>query len=160
MRSKATGIAIGTVLLAGGAAALLWFVGEPAPAGLLRPNDQEVVMLGARIYRENCASCHGAALEGQPDWHIPGSDGRLPAPPHDETGHSWHHPDQILFDLTKHGLQKFAGADYRSDMPAFEGVLTDAEIIAVLSFIKSRWPAEAREYQDQMNARAGDAAPD
>jgi mono/diheme cytochrome c family protein len=158
MSPKAIGFVAGTVLLAGGAASLLWLHGEPAPAGLLRPGDQEVVTLGARIYRENCASCHGAALEGQPDWQSPGSDGRLPAPPHDETGHSWHHPDQVLFDLTKHGVQKFAGADYSSDMPAFADVLTDAEIIAVLSFIKSRWPAQPRDYQERMNARAGNSA--
>lgn len=23
---------------------------------------------GAALYRDNCASCHGADLEGQPDW--------------------------------------------------------------------------------------------
>ncbi|RMH47672.1 MAG: hypothetical protein D6686_12315 [Alphaproteobacteria bacterium] len=53
---------------------------------------------GRQLYAEFCASCHGANLEGQPDWQSPGPDGRLPAPPHDETGHSWHHGDALLID--------------------------------------------------------------
>jgi mono/diheme cytochrome c family protein len=39
--------------------------------------------------------------------------------------------------------------DYQSDMPAFEGVLTDEEIRAVLAFLKSTWPEREREYQAQ-----------
>ncbi|MCB1335497.1 MAG: c-type cytochrome, partial [Roseivivax sp.] len=33
---------------------------------------------GAAVYAEACASCHGANLEGQPEWRSPGPDGRLP----------------------------------------------------------------------------------
>ena len=51
----------------------------------------------ASLYAENCASCHGAKLEGQPDWRSPGPDGVMPAPPHDRTGHTWHHGDGMLF---------------------------------------------------------------
>ena len=38
--------------------------------------------------------------------------------------------------------------DYASDMPAFVDTLTDAEIIAVLTYIKSTWPADIRERHD------------
>ena len=75
----------------------------------------------------------------------------MPAPPHDRTGHTWHHSDLVLFELTKHGPQVAAGPDYESDMPAYEGVLSDEEIIAVLSFIKSRWPAAIQARQDRLN---------
>ncbi|WP_370644306.1 c-type cytochrome [Ruegeria sp. SCSIO 43209] len=35
---------------------------------------------GAVLYAENCASCHGANLEGQQDWQTPDPDGVLRAP--------------------------------------------------------------------------------
>jgi mono/diheme cytochrome c family protein len=100
----------------------------------------------------HCASCHGARLEGQPNWRERGADGLLPAPPHDASGHTWHHQDDVLFRITKYGVAKMANMkDYRSAMPAYEGVLTDAEIIAVLSWIKSQWPADIRTQQEQVN---------
>ena len=122
----------------------------------LRPDDAAFVALGAWVYAENCASCHGANLEGQPDWKRPGPDGRLPAPPHDETGHTWHHDVATLFGLTKHGLKAMLGPDstYDSAMPAYAGILTDEEILAVLSFIKSTWPADVRERHNAINERA------
>jgi len=36
-------------------------------------------------------------------------------------------------------------------MPKFERTLTDAEIVAVLSYIKSLWPADIRAQQDSLN---------
>jgi hypothetical protein len=70
-------------------------------------------------------------------------------------GHTWHHPDQLLFDITKHGVAKAAKLkDYDSAMPAFAGVLSDAEIVAVLSWIKSQWPPEIRRRQEEMNDAA------
>lgn len=158
MPPKAIGLAGGAALLGGAIGALLWLTGEPARTGLLRPDDPDLVAQGARIYRESCASCHGASLEGQPDWQTRRPDGMLSAPPHDETGHTWHHSDQVLFEITKYGIQRFGGLDYKSEMPAFEGILTNGELVAVLSYIKSRWPAESQEYQDRVNAQDERAA--
>lgn len=123
----------------------------PAAAPLLDPDE---VALGERVYAEACASCHGANLEGQPNWQTRNADGKLPAPPHDETGHTWHHPDAQLFAITKFGLAPIAGADYATDMPAFEGTLTDAEIMAALAYIKSRWPEKIRVHQAGIDAQA------
>ena len=53
------------------------------------PDNRRLVALGKRIYAEHCASCHGANLEGQPNWRIRKPDGRMPAPPHDSSGHTW-----------------------------------------------------------------------
>lgn len=127
----------------------------PLSGALLTPGDRQTVAQGKQIYAENCASCHGANLEGQvEDWRSPGPDGLMPAPPHDETGHTWHHPDEILFKITKLGIVKAANLkDYKSAMPAYENILSDAEIIAVLSYIKSTWPDEVRAGHDEMNAR-------
>ncbi len=119
------------------------------------PNDPAQVSMGRTVYAENCASCHGVRLEGQPNWRIRKPDGRLPAPPHDETGHTWHHPDEQLFRITRLGLKPpLAPEGYKSDMPAFEGALTDEEIWAVLAFIKNAWPPRIRQRQDRRSQGA------
>lgn len=141
-------------MLGAGAWAVWRMAGDAKAGALLRPDDAALVRRGAGLYAAQCAACHGANLEGQPDWRSPGADGRLPAPPHDETGHTWHHDDATLFALTKHGLAAFAGAEYLSNMPAYAGVLSDEEIVAVLSFIKSRWPADIRAGHDALNEQA------
>jgi mono/diheme cytochrome c family protein len=117
----------------------------------LQADNPAYVSEGAGIYTEHCAQCHGDRLEGQSNWRQRKPDGRLPAPPHDETGHTWHHPDQTLFELTKFGPARLVGGEYRSDMPGYEGVLTDQQIIAVLSYIKSRWPNDIRRRHNQLN---------
>ena len=94
---------------------------------------------GQRLYGKHCASCHGAKLEGQPNWTSRDARGRLPAPPHDDSGHTWHHDDQVLFEVTKYGIGRHAPSGYESDMPAFGKTMSDAEIIATLAYIKSRW---------------------
>jgi mono/diheme cytochrome c family protein len=105
---------------------------------------------GAALYATYCAACHGANLEGQPEWRKRRPDGRLPAPPHDATGHTWHHSEQQLFDITKHGLlPPNAPPDYATDMPAFKGTLSDAEIRAVLAWIAAQWTEEVHKMRQE-----------
>ena len=135
----------------------LTFAGcDSGPANVvLRTDDASVLATGAVVYQKHCAACHGAHLEGQPRWRERDAQGRMPAPPHDASGHTWHHPDRLLFDITKQGVAKAAKLkDYDSAMPAFGGVLNDAEIVAVLSWIKSQWPAEIRRHQEEVNDAA------
>ena len=114
----------------------------------------EDVEHGAALYAEHCASCHGKNLEGAPDWRKVGADGLYPAPPHDATGHTWHHGDQLLFDYTKLGgeaaLAMRGVTDFESGMTGFGHILSDDEIRSVLAFIKSTWPVELRRHQDYM----------
>lgn len=126
---------------------------DPAamPAIELRPDDAAVVARGREIYAAECAACHGANLEGQPDWRRRLPNGRLPAPPHDETGHTHHHPDEELFALTSKGTAAVVGGGYESDMPGYAEILTEQEILDVLSYIKSRWPDHIRDRHDQLN---------
>ena len=131
-----------------GLGATWWFSGNAFQGS--SPFDDVNIELGQALYSENCASCHGANLEGQPDWRSPGSDGRLPAPPHDRNGDTWHHSDQILFSYTKLGgaeLMRQQGSDFDSGMPGFAGKLTDQEIWNILGFIKSTWPERERNAQ-------------
>ena len=121
---------------------------------VLRDNDPAIVALGANVYEANCASCHGADLEGQANWRSPGEDGRLLAPPHDETGHTWHHDGDTLFQLTKYGVSALINdPNLASNMPIYDRVLSDEEIIAVLSYIKSTWPEEIRARHTEMENR-------
>ena len=122
------------------------FLGEPITAAQLA--------LGQQLYAANCASCHGANLEGQPDWRRRNENGRMPAPPHDASGHTWHHADRPLFTITKLGVGAVV-PDYESDMPAFEGILSDDEIVAVLAWIKSTWPERERGFQAEVTANDG-----
>lgn len=143
--------------LAAGATLLLLAACDRAPASpyALRPGDQAVLAVGQRVYQQHCASCHGARLQGQPDWRERDAAGRLPAPPHDPSGHTWHHPDEVLFRITKFGVAKAANLkDYDSAMPAYEGVLSDQEIVAVLSWIKAQWPADIRRQHDIVTEEA------
>ncbi|MGZ8259089.1 MAG: c-type cytochrome [Caldimonas sp.] len=130
--------------------------GSKSPtAAALRTDDPNLLALGQTLYHAHCAACHGARLEGQPNWRERDATGRMPAPPHDASGHTWHHPDQVLFDITKHSVAKAAKLkNYDSAMPAYEKTLTDAEIVAVLSWIKSQWPPEIRQRQEEVDAAA------
>lgn len=110
----------------------------------------EAIMQGRQLYEDHCAACHGISLEGQQNWQSPGPDGRLPAPPHDETGHTWHHPDQVLFQYTKLGGRAalaLQGVEFDSGMPAFGGLLTDKDIWSTLRYIQSTWPERVRTVQ-------------
>ena len=110
---------------------------------------------GETLYQETCASCHGANLEGQSDWQITGSDGRLPAPPHDRTGHTWHHPDSLLFNYTKLGGKEtlaLQGMEFDSGMPGFGDQLTDPEIWNIIAYIKSTWPERILDIQAKRTA--------
>ena len=110
------------------------------------------VSAGQAIYAANCAQCHGANLEGQPDWKSRSANGRMPAPPHDDKGHTWHHPDDVLFGITKVGVAPpYAPPGYQSDMPGFDGKLTDEQIWDVLAYIKSRWSVRAQQAQAQID---------
>lgn len=116
-----------------------------------KPVTPEQLVLGQEVYAANCASCHGADLEGQPDWKRRLDTGRMPAPPHDETGHTWHHADRALFTITKLGVGAIVPG-YESDMPVFGDVLSDAEIAAALAYIKSTWSDRERGFQAEVTA--------
>lgn len=117
------------------------------------PVTDEMIDAGRQIYAGNCASCHGAGLEGAPNWRTPEANGRLPAPPHNGDGHTWHHPDQDLVMIIKDGASSVL-SNYRSNMPGFRAVLSQSEIEATLAFIKSHWPDDARRLQEEVTRQA------
>jgi mono/diheme cytochrome c family protein len=125
--------------------------GISSPPDLREPRR---IAAGKIVYEAHCASCHGLNLEGQPDWMSRLQSGRFPAPPHDDSGHTWHHPNEVLFALTKHGMKPpYAPEGYSSDMPAFARILSDDDIWNVLAFIQSRWSDRVRTRHDQLTQK-------
>ena len=116
------------------------------PAGL-KPLDPNAVRQGQQLYAANCASCHGANGAGVADWQKAGPDGAFPPPPHDSTGHTWHHADGLLFRIIQQGCRLYQTGTTPCNMPAFGGVLDDVEIRAVIEFMKTWWGPREREFQ-------------
>lgn len=108
------------------------------------------VAAGETLYRANCASCHGDRLQGAPDWRTVQGDGTFPPPPHDRTGHTWHHGDALLFNYTKLGGKEMlarGGVAGASGMPGFGATLSDQQIWDVIAYIKSTWPPRVQAFQ-------------
>ena len=123
-------------------------VGTPAPTRTPLPVTQPVVRAapeniaeGADLYATSCQVCHGD-LRGQ---------GGSGAPPHNQNGHTWHHPDAQLTDWVIKGKLGF------SRMPAFKNLLTDLEVDAILSYIKTSWTEDQRETQADVSVRYQEA---
>jgi mono/diheme cytochrome c family protein len=133
-------------------------IGAEGPALASHAPAEAALADGARVYVEHCASCHGADLEGQPDWQRAEPDGTLRAPPHDDSGHTWHHADQLLLDYVTLGgnetLRRLGVTGFMSGMPAFSEVLSPSEIEAVLHYIATHWSERARAYQDEVTRQA------
>lgn len=111
--------------------------------------NSESVAQGKILYTKYCAVCHGTNLTGAPNWKQPLLDGSLPPPPHDSTGHTWHHTDELLISIILNGGDTTQG----SKMPVFKNVITEDEAITILEYIKTFWGREEREFQWWMTAR-------
>jgi mono/diheme cytochrome c family protein len=146
-RTRAVGLAAGSCLVLVVLVPMMPLVlgdAEPAP---------ERIAEGRALYLKFCAACHGVNLQGQPDWQSRLPSGTLPAPPHDASGHTWHHPMSVLFRITKDGTSAVVGGGYRSDMAGFGRILSDDQILATLEYIRSTWPERERAYHEEMNRR-------
>jgi mono/diheme cytochrome c family protein len=98
----------------------------------------ERVAAGEGIYSTNCASCHGP-VNGPVAVDV--------APIHSDAGHTWHHPDRLLFQWV------LDGPPLATIMPAFRGTLSDEEVVEVLAYIKSHWQPAIQERQRDGSAQ-------
>ncbi len=154
LRSRAAATAAGLVLFLGSCAiqALPAPTVRPTPATLPSLNPERITH-GRAIYSQFCASCHGANAEGAPNWEQPDARGDLPAPPHDDSGHTWRHSDAQLGEIILDGLRDPFNKTPELTMPPFSGRLGDDDVGAVVTYFKSLWSPEHREFQEQQNRR-------
>ena len=116
---------------------------------LSRTPSQIQLSQGRELFANNCSSCHGINGVGQnPDSPKGGmsKDASYLAPALNGNGHTWHHPDSVLFKTIKHGS---IASD--SSMRAFSGHLSDEEIVLVIQFFKSLWPESIRDNHAKLN---------
>ena len=128
---------------------------HPASANILvtvppvPPISPILVQDGRKLYDQKCASCHGANLEGQPGWRkkLPG--GQYPAPPQNDSGRTWHQADAAIYRIIFEGGDGSRNAA-QTGMPAFRDQLTGRDAVAIVSYVKSTWSTENRQFQWEM----------
>lgn len=119
----------------------------PTESATVPTLDPSLVKLGQQVYGANCASCHGPNAEGDPNWQKPDERGNLPPPPHDDSGHTWRHGDGELFEIVHDGWRDPFNKTEELTMPPFGDVLSDSEIQAVVTYLKSLWSEEHQRFQ-------------
>lgn len=119
-------------------------------AAIQRAHDSQRVALGASVYRQHCARCHGDNGEGDENWRKRDAEGMFRPPPLNGVGHAWHHSKQWLKQMIQNGSEPGEGR-----MPAWRDRLNEAEIEAVIEWFQSLWPDEvyAAWYQNQQRSR-------
>jgi thiosulfate dehydrogenase len=104
---------------------------QPNP---MQPNPQNLAA-GARLYQQNCSSCHGGLVQRISPMHT-----KFNPPVPQLLNHIPGDPDPHLFWAVKHGLRL-------SGMPSWAGILNDDQIWQVVAFIKhsGNLPPEAQD---------------
>lgn len=110
---------------------------------------EAIVKRGRDLFLKNCAVCHGMNAEGAPGWTQRSSDGKLPAPPLNGTGHAWHHPKQALVYTIKNGTIALGGS-----MPPWKDKLSDDDINAIIAWFQSQWPQEIYTAWQRLDSEA------
>lgn len=129
-------------------------VGVLTIAGCDNRPDAERIRLGAMVYTTHCSSCHGAKLEGHPNWKDEPAAGKRPAPPLDDSGEAWRYKDRQLFTIVKNGyVPPYSKPGRQSDMPGFRDRLSNEEIHAVLDYIRAAWSEETTRKRAELLIR-------
>jgi mono/diheme cytochrome c family protein len=105
---------------------------EPAASGA--PAATASTVNGKSVWKQNCATCHGAQGEGQAGYFPP------------LAGNSDLFGAQLFpVDVVLHGLSgpiTVKGKSYNGSMPSF-GHLSDAEIASVVNYVRGAWGDQA-----------------
>jgi len=104
-----------------------WYTAEQQQQGLI-------------VFAENCAICHGNKAQETVDWKTRTESGHYPPPPLNGTAHAWHHALSVLEAVIREGGKPSGGV-----MPAWEGILSDDEVRAVIAAFQSYWSDEVYE---------------
>lgn len=116
-----------------------------ALAPVKRVTDKVILDKGHALYIKNCSQCHGGQAQGTKEWRQPDADGKYPPPPLNGTAHAWHHPTEVLMEVMKDGTLP------DGNMPAWEGKLTDEELLSVIAWFQSLWSEEIFKTWSQLD---------
>ena len=110
-------------------------------------------------YNTYCAHCHGYDGSGQ---GIESEErtialGYKPVPRHDADGHTWQHPDQILFETIKYGIDSPLDLYI---MAEYESRLEDDEIFGIIEYMKNFWSSDQLNHQAQLTTQFAENNPD
>ncbi|MBE9639172.1 c-type cytochrome [Salipiger mangrovisoli] len=100
----------------------------------------------AALYLDQCASCHGSALEGQSGWRQAVFDSRSAAPPLNGTGHASLHSDDMLLRT----MMRKAWPGVGHTGPDLGAKYPDGEFEDLLAWIKTHWPKRELSYQQNL----------
>lgn len=146
-------------IIVAGLASLTLVACEQSPQNRSDSNrlTENAVTTGQTLYMTHCAACHGAEGQGQfpDDPYGPDASDLIGAPPHDATGHTWHHPDTVLVQIIQNGRSQ-PGV---YPMPAFGDKLTQGEILAILDYLKTWWTPEQVAAQATASAQYTPSVP-
>ncbi len=149
-------LALGLLLvLACGPASSVQPAARPSPTPVPLPTlDLGQVSRGREVFVQHCASCHGVDAQGASDWQQSDARGDLPAPPHDDTGHTWRHSDAQLSEIIRGGLRDQFNKTPELTMPPFQiDQVSDQQITDAIAYFKSLWSTEHRQFQEEQNRR-------
>ena len=132
------------ILFLGAAAALA--IAALAPHGQNAPLARAAAPDGDALYGSNCASCHQATGQGLPGAFPPLAKNSV------VTGDATKLAKIVLNGLN--GAVTVSGKTYNGSMPAFKGQLKNAEIAAVLTYIRSSWGNKASAVTESQVAAA------
>lgn len=135
-------------LLAGCASSAIPTTGWTPPPPTIPP-ENTVLARAQYNYNFYCAHCHGYSGDGQgasSEQHTL-SLGYKTVPRHDSQGHTWEHPDQLLYETIKYGVQSPLNL---YPMTEYGSRLTDDEIWGIIAYIKRFWTPQQQRHQREV----------
>lgn len=123
---------------------------SPQRAALIASNPD--LQTGQAVYELRCAHCHGYSGEGQLAATVANTEqlGMHTVPPHNASGHTWKHSDQLLRQVILNGIEN--PLDHFA-MPPFEGAVSETEIDQLIAYIRLWWTDDQRAWQSQVTER-------
>ncbi|MDQ7028218.1 MAG: cytochrome c [Anaerolineae bacterium] len=120
--------------------------------------DNSQLAAAQRNYNTLCAHCHGYGGDGQPLETAERTEtlGYHTVPLHNSAGHTWQHPDQLLFETIKYGVESPINL---YTMTPFGDLLSDDEIFAIIDYLRLWWTDDQQTWQEQLTTQFAENNP-
>lgn len=132
---------VAVVLVLAGMCPLFAMAG-PLPVSVVS-SDADTLAHGQYLFNQNCRPCHGEKAMGEnPATPLGGWTSKVGpvAPALNGTGHAWHHAPAYHFRIIRGGSTVNG-----SRMQGWGKQMSDYDILAVIAYFQSLWPAQIKE---------------